>query len=311
VDDAASLSRSSAATPSSLNRFEQYVAHPRLPFIEPAMKRQFTGGAGFIGSTHRSCTSLRHRLSIVNFAKIDLPPQSPANLDSIADIALQLREGDICDTTALTGAIRGCYRRAFRGGIHVIAAATSACFIEPTKGTFILLQVRQTEHRALPAHFDDEVSCDIDPANSPMKTVQFTRAALFHRQSSYDVALKSYLPHILDSPAVTRLVVTIYVPLSVPRTVSAADDHQRASNNKAAADATVDGQRNADWRTSKQLQSVLAFSTRPAIGDVYNLGVDIFENLTIAASIAARIGKPKLVSHPNVKDPRPRRPLRR
>ena len=127
-----------------------------------------TGGAGFIGSNFiRLVLSLGKGYSIVNFDKLTYAGNL-ANLDSVtADPKYRFVKGDICDSAAVTEAMRGC-----DAVVHIAAEShVDRSIYEPAPvidtnvtGTFVLLQVARKLKVQRFVHIStDEVYGDLPP----------------------------------------------------------------------------------------------------------------------------------------------------
>jgi dTDP-glucose 4,6-dehydratase len=262
------------------------------------MKILVTGGAGFIGSNFiRHVLGLGKGYSIVNFDKLTYAGNL-ANLESIAnDKNYSFVKGDICDTTAVEAAMKGCDAIVhFAAESHVDRSIYEpAASIETNvKGTFILLQVARKQNISRFLHIStDEVYGDIEPGkfadeNSPIQP----SSPYSSSKASSDLLVKSYV-RTYGFPALITRSSNNYGPYQFPEKflplmiTNALDDKPLPIYG--------DGKQERDWlHVEDNCRGVLAVLERGRIGEIYNLGgSDIVENLTIARQLLRLIGKPE------------------
>jgi dTDP-glucose 4,6-dehydratase len=194
------------------------------------MKIFVTGGAGFIGSNFiRHVLSLNKGYNIVNYDKLTYAGNL-ANLESVADRPeYSFVKGSICDANAVEEAMRGCDAVVhFAAESHVDRSIYEPAPVIDTNvtGTFIMLQVARKLNIGRFVHIStDEVYGDMAPGAFANELSLAAEQPLFGLQGQ------------LGSPG-TLLRADVWIPgpdyalvqqlraVSIPRKISAADDHE-------------------------------------------------------------------------------------
>ena len=262
------------------------------------MKLFVTGGVGFIGSNF-ICFALKSskNYSVVNYDKLTYAANL-ANLKTVeGDPRYRFVRGDVCDTSAVEAAMRGC-----EAVIHFAAEShVDRSIYEPKPvietnviGTFALLQVaRQIGIKRFVHISTDEVYGDLPPGT-------------FADEKS---PLKPSSPYAASKAAADLLVLSFVRTYGVPALIT------RSSNNYGPhqfpekflplliSNALVgkplpiygDGRQQRDWlHVDDNCGGILAALESGGIGEIYNLGsIEVEENLTMAKHVLRAMSKPE------------------
>src|ERR1700691_976591 len=262
------------------------------------MKIFVTGGAGFIGSNFIRQVLARGRdYSVVNYDKLTYAGNL-ANLESIGkNPNYQFVRGDICDTSGVEAAMRGCEAVVhFAAESHVDRSIYEPAPVIETNvtGTFILLQVaRKLNVRRFVHISTDEVYGDMDAGafadeNSPLQPSSPYSAS----KASSDLLVRSYV-RTFGFPAVLTRASNNYGPYQFPEKflplmiTNALDDKPLPIYG--------DGKQQRAWlHVEDHCRGIVAVLERGHIGEVYNIGgPDIVENLNMAKAVLSLMGKPE------------------
>jgi dTDP-glucose 4,6-dehydratase len=257
-----------------------------------------TGGAGFIGSNFiREILSSRPDYSIVNFDKLTYA----GNLANLQDISFnssyQFVKGDVCDSTSVEAAMRGCEAVVhFAAESHVDRSIYQPAPVIETNltGTFVLLQVARELHVGRFVHIStDEVYGDI-PAGTFASEESFLQPSSPYSASKAgsDLLVQSYV-RTYNFPAIITRSSNNYGPYQFPEKFL-----PLIINNALQGDPLPiygDGKQQRNWlHVEDNCRAILAVLERGEIGEVYNIGGDITEeNIAIARRVLGLLGKPE------------------
>jgi dTDP-glucose 4,6-dehydratase len=262
------------------------------------MKILVTGGAGFIGSNFiRHILSLNKGYKVVNYDKLTYAGNL-ANLESVAaNPNYSFVRGDICDTSAVESAMRGCDAVVhFAAESHVDRSIyePAAAIETNVTGTFVMLQVaRKLDIQRFVHISTDEVYGDMAPGafateNSPIQPSSPYSAS----KASSDLLVLSYV-RTYGFPGIITRSSNNYGPFQFPEKFLPL----MISNilNDKSLPIYGDGKQQRDWlHVEDNCRGVLAVLENGRIGESYNIGgLDIEENLTIARKLLQFMGKPE------------------
>jgi dTDP-glucose 4,6-dehydratase len=262
------------------------------------MKILVTGGAGFIGSnfiryvlkTHKDC-------EVVNYDKLTYAGNL-ANLEEVADRPnYTFIKGDICDSTAVETAMRGCHAVVhFAAESHVDRSIYAPAPVIETniKGTFTLLEVARALRIGRFLHVStDEVYGDMPPGdfadeNSPLQPSSPYSAS----KAGSDLLVLSYVRTYGLSALITRSSNN-YGPYQFPEKflplmITNALDHKPLP-------IYGDGKQQRDWlHVEDNCRGILAVLEKGRVGEAYNIGgLDIEENITVARRVLELTERPE------------------
>ncbi len=262
------------------------------------MKLFVTGGAGFIGSNFiRMALAQGRGHSIVNYDKLTYAGNL-ANLRSVeTNPDYKFSKGDICDASAVEGAIAGCDAVVhFAAESHVDRSIYQPAPAIETNvtGTFVLLQVaRKLEVQRFVHISSDEVYGDIPAGSfstedSPLQPSSPYSAS----KAGSDLLVRSFV-RTYGFPGIITRSSNNYGPYQFPEKflplmiTNALDDKPLPIYG--------DGKQQRDWlHVEDNCRGILSVLERGRIGEVYNLGgVDVVENLTLARRLLELFGKPE------------------
>ncbi len=262
------------------------------------MKILVTGGAGFIGSNFiRQVLKTRKHYKLVNFDKLTYAGNL-ANLEDVADDpSCAFIKGDICDATAVQGAMSGCHAMVhFAAESHVDRSIYQPAPVIETnvKGTFTLLEVARTLRieRFLQIS-TDEVYGDLPPGafadeSSPLRPSSPYSAS----KAGADLLVLSYV-RTYGLPAVITRSSNNYGPYQFPEKflplmITNALDRKPLP-------IYGDGKQQRDWlHVEDNCRGILAVLEKGRPGEVYNIGgLDIEENLEVARHLLQLTERPE------------------
>jgi dTDP-glucose 4,6-dehydratase len=267
------------------------------------MKILVTGGAGFIGSHFvRGILALGRSYQIVNFDKLTYA----GNLANLSDVASDPNyvfvKGDICDPTAVEGAVQGCDAIVhFAAESHVDRSIYEpAPAIETNlKGTSVLLRSALTLSVKRFVHIStDEVYGDLEPGvfadeESPLRPNSPYAAS----KAGSDLLVRSYV-QTYGLPAVITRSSNNYGPYQFPEKFLPLMINNALENRSLPIYG--DGKQQRDWlHVEDNCRGILAVLERGRIGHTYNLGGScVEENLSIARRLLKFMDKPEsLLAH--------------
>jgi dTDP-glucose 4,6-dehydratase len=257
-----------------------------------------TGGAGFIGSNFvRYVLNAGRHYSIVNYDKLTYAGNL-ANLESIVDNRnYQFVKGDVCDTTAVETAMRGCDAVVhFAAESHVDRSIYEPAPVIQTNvtGTFILLEVARRASISRFVHIStDEVYGDILPgAFADENSALLPSSPYSASKASADLLVRSYL-RTYKFPALITRSSNNYGPYQFP------EKFVPLVITNALRDKALplygDGKQMRDWlHVEDNCRGILKVLEKGRIGETYNIGgLDVEENLTMVRRLLRLTGKPE------------------
>ena len=268
-----------------------------------ALKIFVTGGAGFIGSTFiRHLLRLRQGYGIVNFDKLTYAGNL-ANLVSVSgNPNYCFTRGDVCDTSALEAAMRGCDAIVhFAAESHVDSSIHKpAPFIETNvTGTFSLLQVARKLGIQRFVHIStDEVYGDISPDDFSYEESALKPSSPYSAsKAGSDLLVLSYV-RTYGFPALITRSSNNYGPFQFPEKFLPLMISNALENKPLPIYG--DGKQQRDWlHVEDNCRGILAVLLNGSVGEVYNIGgLDLMANLEMARRVLRSLGKPEtLLTH--------------
>jgi dTDP-glucose 4,6-dehydratase len=257
-----------------------------------------TGGAGFIGSNFvRFVLSSRPDYRVVNFDKLTYAGNLANLHDVVGDPRYLFVQGDICDPTAVTEAMRGCDAVVnFAAESHVDRSIyePSAAIETNLKGTFWLLQVaREARVRRFVQISTDEVYGDINAGMIAAEGHPLCPSSPYSAsKAGADLLALSYV-RTYGLPVLVTRSSNNYGPFQFPEKflpliiTNALDDKPLPIYG--------DGRQQRNWlHVEDNCRGILAVLERGQVGEIYNVGgEEVEENLTIARRVLELTGKPE------------------
>jgi len=262
------------------------------------MKILVTGGAGFIGSNFiRLVLNAGKDYSIVNIDKLTYAGNL-ANLESVAENPdYSFVKADICDAATVEAAMRGCDAVVhFAAESHVDRSIyePSASIDTNVKGTFVLLQVARQLGIPRFLHIStDEVYGDIAPGTFADEGAPLHPSSPYSAsKASADLLVLAYV-RTYDFPALITRSSNNYGPYQFPEKFMAL----MITNSLEDKPLPIygDGKQQRDWlHVEDNCRGIQAVLERGRIGEIYNIGgLDVEENLSMAARLLRLMGKPE------------------
>lgn len=262
------------------------------------MKLFVTGGAGFIGSNFiRHVLSLGQGHRVVDFDKLTYAGNL-ANLEAVAiNPGYRFLKGDICDTAAVTAAMRGCDAVVhFAAESHVDRSIYEPGPVMDTNitGTFVLLQVARKLSIPRFVHIStDEVYGDLPPGAVADENANLQPNSPYSAsKASADLLVRSFV-RTYGFPAMITRSSNNYGPYQFPEKFlpllisNALEDKQLPVYG--------DGRQERNWiHVEDNCRGVFAVLDRGRDGEVYNIGgLDVLENLEMVRRVLHLLGKPE------------------
>jgi dTDP-glucose 4,6-dehydratase len=262
------------------------------------MKIFVTGGAGFIGSNFiQHVLGARKDYELVNYDKITYA----GNLANLRHVTgnrnYQFVRGDICDASAVEGAIRGCDAIVhFAAESHVDRSIYEPAPAIQTNvtGTFNLLEVARKVGVSRFVHIStDEVYGDLPTGAFANEDFPLRPSSPYSAsKAGSDLLVRSYV-RTFGFPALITRSSNNYGPYQFP------EKFLPLMITNALHDRSLpiygDGKQQRDWlHVEDNCRGILAVLEKGRIGEVYNLGgLDVEENLTMVRRLLRITSKPE------------------
>lgn len=267
------------------------------------MKLLVTGGAGFIGSNFvRYLLANTTDVSLVNFDALTYA----GNLNNLTDVASDKRytfvQGDVCNPTAVSAAMRGCDAMVhFAAESHVDRSIYEPGNAVQTniQGTFVLLQAAREDHIRRFIHIStDEVYGDLPPNVTADESFPLRPSSPYAASKASADLLVSAFVRTFDFPAIIIRASNNYGSFQFP------EKFLPLMISNALEDKPIpvygDGLQQRNWLfVDDCCAGILAVLKSGRVGETYNVGgSEVVENLALTKKVLSAMAKPEsLIRH--------------
>jgi dTDP-glucose 4,6-dehydratase len=267
------------------------------------MKLFITGGAGFIGSNFiRHVLGRARKYSVVNYDALTYAGNL-GNLEAVAgDARYSFCKGDICDASAVEGAMAGCDAVVhFAAESHVDRSIyePGAAVRTNVIGTFTLLEAARKLRIPRFIHIStDEVYGDVAAGKFADEAWALQPSSPYAAsKAGADLLVRSYV-RTYQFPAIVTRTSNNYGPYQFPEKLVPL----LTSNalEEKALPIYGDGKQERTWlHVEDHCRGLAAVLARGKLGEIYNIsGADVTDNVSMARTILRICGKPEsLIGH--------------